>query len=71
MKRNEYLTKLNEYKDSIKSLGISEELDEDRLEFYFEGLKDWSTFHTFKEIQKWYQEVIDKKEMIEVIILLL
>tara|TARA_Y100000034_G_C6876831_1_gene401166 strand:+ start:1074 stop:1841 length:768 start_codon:yes stop_codon:yes gene_type:complete len=64
MKQNRYLTKLSQFKESVKNLDISRSIDEDRLEFYFEGLKDWSVFHTFEEIKEWYKAIIDKKEMI-------
>ena len=64
MKQNNYSTKLNEYKNLVKNLEISEEIDMDKLEFYFESLKDWSVFHTFKDIEDWYNEVIAKKEMV-------
>ncbi len=62
MKKNEYLEKLNKYKEYIINLGVLD-LDEDRLEFHFETLKDWSLFHTFSEVEKWYKNVIKKKEM--------
>tara|TARA_R110001592_G_scaffold112198_2_gene310193 strand:- start:4148 stop:4918 length:771 start_codon:yes stop_codon:yes gene_type:complete len=62
MKQNNYLVKFKAFKDNIQSLDI-QDLDEDRLEFYFEGFQDWSLFHTFDEIKTWYEKVIDKKEM--------
>ena len=63
MINDEYSVKLNEYKENIKSLEISDEIDDDKLEFYFESLKDWSVFHTFEEISEWYEKVIEKNEM--------
>ena len=56
-----YKTKFLEYKNSIKNIGI--ESDSDKLEFNFEGLKDWSTLHTFDDIKEWYQGVVGKREM--------
>ena len=58
-----YKSELNQYIKNTKKIGISNDITNDRLEFQFENLKDWSVFCTFKDIEKWYQKVIDKKEM--------
>ena len=58
---NNYTEQFLKYKNSIKNLGI--EGDADKLEFNFEVLKDWSLFNSFEEIERWYKDVINKKEM--------
>mgnify|MGYP003665196121 CR=1 FL=1 len=58
-----YKSELNQYIKNTKKLKISKDITDDRLEFQFENLKDWSIFNNFKDIDKWYQKVIDKKEM--------
>ena len=60
---NTYHTKFLEYKNAIINLNLNNNLDENRLEFYFEGLKDWSIFNEFKDIKKWYANIVNKKEM--------
>ena len=52
----EYKSKLEEYIKSINDLNLLE-IDEDRLEFYFESFRDWSVFHTQKEIEKWIMKL--------------
>jgi oxidase EvaA len=64
MKQDKYLKQLNKYKKHILGLNMTSKIDENQLEFHFETLKDWSTFHTFEDIEKWYQSVLDKKEMV-------
>ena len=59
---SEYLSKFNQYKNSIIDLDVLD-IDEYRLEFHFETLKDWSSFHNFDYIKEWYKSVIAKKEM--------
>ena len=61
--KNEYIKQLNEYKKHILELNITNEIDENKLEFHFETLKDWSNFYTFEDIERWYQSILDKKEM--------
>ena len=39
------------------------EIDESRLEFYFESMKDWSIFYTFEEIGKWYTDIVERGDM--------
>ena len=56
-----YKSELNQYIKNTKKLKISKDITDDRLEFQFENLKDWSIFNNFKDIDKWYQKVIDKK----------
>lgn len=59
----EYISKFNQYKKSIVDLEVLD-IDEDRLEFHFETLKDWSVFYTFDGIREWYENVIAKEEMV-------
>jgi oxidase EvaA len=59
---SKYLSKFNKYKKSIIDLDVLD-VEEDRLEFHFETLKDWSVFYTFDEIREWYENVIAKEEM--------
>ena len=58
----EYKSKLEEYIKSINDLNLLE-IDEDRLEFYFESFRDWSVFHTQKEIEKWYMNIVERGDM--------
>ena len=37
--KNEYIKQLNEYKKHILELNITNEIDENKLEFHFETLK--------------------------------
>ncbi len=60
--KKEYKEKFNQYKNSIKDLGVLK-IDDDKLEFHFEMLKDWSVHHSFDEIKKWYLNVIKKRDM--------
>lgn len=60
---SEYLSKFNQYKKSIVDLEVLD-IDDDRLEFHFETLKDWSVFYTYDEIKEWYKSVIEKEEMV-------
>jgi oxidase EvaA len=60
---SDYKSELNQYIKNTKKLKLPNDITDDRLEFQFENLKDWSVFYTFKDIEKWYQDVIDKKEM--------
>ena len=50
-----YEEKFLEYKKQVKKLGI--DTDVNTLEFNFESLNDWSLFHTFEQIKKWYKMV--------------
>ena len=60
---SDYKSELNQYIKNTKQLTLPNDITDDRLEFQFENLKDWSVFYTFKDIEKWYQDVIDIKEM--------
>ena len=59
---NEYKSKLDKYIKSIKDLNLLE-IDEDRLEFYFESFKDWSTFHSFDEVKEWFLKILEQGDM--------
>jgi oxidase EvaA len=58
-----YNLKFLEYKKAILDLNIDKNIDENQLEFNFEGLRDWSIFNNFDEIKTWYQNIIKRKEM--------
>ena len=59
---NEYKSKLNKYIKSIKDLNLLE-IDEERLEFYFESFKDWSTFYSFDEVKEWFLKIVEQGDM--------
>ena len=56
-----YKEKFSEYKNDVAKLGIDTDIN--TLEFNFESLNDWSFFHTFEQIEKWYKNIINKKQM--------
>ena len=49
-----YKDELNLYLNSIN--GLEHNLSDDILEFHFESLKDWSSFHDISYVEKWYQK---------------
>ena len=56
-----YKDELNLYLNSINRL--EHNLSDDILEFHFESLKDWSSFHNIDYIKMWYRKQVDSSSM--------
>ena len=56
-----YRKQLNKYLNSVNELEYN--TPDDILEFHFESLKDWSSFHDIDYIEKWYNEQVDSLSM--------
>ena len=56
-----YKDELNLYLNSIN--GLEHNLSDDKLEFHFESLKDWSSFHNIDYIKMWYRKQVDSSSM--------
>jgi len=56
-----YKEELNFYLNSINKL--EHNTTDDILEFNFESLKDWSSFHDIDYIKKWYKKQVDSSSM--------
>ena len=54
----------DELKKYIKSVNqLNHNSSDDMLEFHFESLKDWSTFHNIDYIKQWYKKQVDSSSM--------
>ena len=56
------------YKDELSSYlnlinGLDHNTTDDILEFNFESLKDWSSFHSIDYIKNWYRKQVDSSSM--------
>ena len=56
-----YKDELDVYLNSINKL--EHNLSNDILEFHFESMKDWSSFHDISYVEKWYQKQVDSSSM--------
>ena len=54
----------DELKKYIKSVNqLNHNSSDDILEFHFETLKDWSSFHNIDYIKQWYKKQVDSSSM--------
>ena len=56
-----YKDELNSYLNLIN--GLDHNTTDDILEFNFESLKDWSSFHNIDYIKEWYRKQVDSSSM--------
>ena len=56
-----YRDELKKYIESVNQLNYNS--SDDMLEFHFETLKDWSSFHSIDYIEKWFKKQIDSTSM--------
>ena len=56
-----YKDEIDVYLNSINKL--EHNLSNDILEFDFESMKDWSSFHDISYVEKWYQKQVDSSSM--------
>ena len=56
-----YKEQLKTYLNSVNNLEHNQ--SDDILEFHFESLKDWSTFHNIDYIKQWYKKQVDSSSM--------
>ena len=56
-----YKDELNLYFQKVK--GFQCDVSDDILEFHFESLKDWSSFHNIDYIKMWYRKQVDSSSM--------
>lgn len=50
-----YCEGLAAYRQALEGLGIDIEADTNRTEHQFECLRDWSLFHTLREVEEWFR----------------
>ena len=56
-----YKRLLAEFVKAVKGMGLS--TPERNLEFSFESMNDWNTLSTLDEIEKWYENKLEKEDM--------